>query len=87
MTPAHMLAGMTKADSYIAGMTSPDLMTADELARLSLQNKRTELVRGQLVVREPAGFRHGVVAARVARHLEEFATKWYGAWADMRTVG
>ena len=53
-------------------MTSPELMTADELARLNLPDKRTELVRGRLVVREPAGFRHGVVAVRVARYLEEF---------------
>lgn len=65
---------MTQPDSYIADMTSPDLMTADELARLNLPNKRTELIRGRLVVREPAGFRHGVVAVRVARHLEEFVT-------------
>lgn len=33
-------------------MSAP-LMTADELLRTSMPNKRTELVRGQLVVREP----------------------------------
>lgn len=65
---------MTKTESYIADMASPDLMTADELARLKLPDKRTELIRGRLVVREPAGFRHGVVAMKVARHLEEFVT-------------
>lgn len=40
-------------------------MTAEELLRLNLPNKRTELVRGVLVVREPAGYQHGDVAARV----------------------
>lgn len=67
-----MLTGMARPDSYIADMTSSDLMTADALARLNLPDKRTELVRGRLVVREPAGFRHGVVAMKVARRLEEF---------------
>lgn len=38
-------------------------MTAEELLRLNLPNKRTELVRGELRVREPAGYRHGDVAA------------------------
>jgi Uma2 family endonuclease len=40
-------------------------LTAAELERLNLPNKRTELVRGQLVVREPAGGSHGLVAARL----------------------
>ena len=51
----------------------PPLMTAEELLRLNLQDKRTELVRGGLVVREPAGYQHGDVAARllvaVANHV------------------
>ena len=46
-----------------------DTMTADQLLRLSMPDKRTELVRGQLIVREPAGGRHGAVAARVAYRL------------------
>jgi len=41
-------------------------MTAEELLRLNLLNKRTELVRGVLVVREPAGYQHGDVAMRLA---------------------
>ena len=48
-------------------------MTAEELLRLNLPNKRTELVRGVLVVREPAGYHHGDVAARllvaIANHV------------------
>jgi Uma2 family endonuclease len=41
-------------------------MTAEELLRLNLPNKRTELVRGVLIVREPAGYQHGDVAMRLA---------------------
>ena len=37
-------------------------MTADELLHARFPNKRTELVRGVLHVREPAGFLHGRVA-------------------------
>ena len=48
-------------------------MTAEELLRLNLPNKRTELVRGVLIVREPAGYQHGDVAARllvaIANHV------------------
>jgi Uma2 family endonuclease len=47
-------------------------MTADELLKLNLPDKRTELVRGKLVVREPAGFRHGAVANRLARVLSNY---------------
>jgi hypothetical protein len=41
-------------------------MTAEELRRTNLPKKRTELVRGTLVVREPAGYRHGDVAMRLS---------------------
>ena len=48
-------------------------MTAEEMLRSRLPNKRTELVRGVLVVREPAGYHHGDVAARllvaIANHV------------------
>ncbi len=47
-------------------------MTADELLRLNLPNKRTELVKGVLVVREPAGFRHGEVTVRLTKALVNF---------------
>lgn len=46
-------------------MSRPALMTAEELLRLNLPNKRTELVDGRLYVREPAGPRHGEAAARL----------------------
>ena len=44
-----------------------ELMTADELLRANLPDRRVELIRGVLVVREPAGGRHGRVAAELAR--------------------
>ena len=48
-------------------------MTADELLHLDAANKRAELVRGVLVVREPAGYQHGDVAAQllvaIANHV------------------
>ena len=51
------------------------LMTADELLHLHLPDKRTELVRGRLIVREPAGWTHGVVAmnigAKLAAHVNQ----------------
>lgn len=54
---------------YIDRMSAMALLTAEDLERLNLPNKRTELVRGALIVREPAGFKHGVVAARLAAML------------------
>lgn len=51
----------------------PSFMTAEELLRLNIPNKRTELVRGVLVVREPAGYQHGnvaaVILAAIASHV------------------
>jgi Uma2 family endonuclease len=44
-------------------------MTAEELLHLNLPGKRTELVRGVLVVREPEGYLHGAVAASLAKLL------------------
>lgn len=44
---------------------APALMTADELFTYDARGKRTELLRGRLVVREPASYGHGAVAARV----------------------
>ena len=54
---------------YVAGMTP---MTAEELSAKPLPNKRTELVRGVLVVREPAGFRHGAISAALTAILRAY---------------
>src|SRR5262245_35296855 len=59
---------MTAERAYVPGMSAA-LMTADELLQLNLPDKRTELVRGVLVVREPAGGRHGRVAMEIALRL------------------
>ena len=45
--------------------TSP--ITAEELLYLSVPDKQTELVRGRLIVREPPGYRHGVIALKITR--------------------
>jgi Uma2 family endonuclease len=51
---------------------APATMTAEDLLRLNIQDKRSELVRGQLIVREPAGFAHGVVASRIGEQMAAF---------------
>jgi len=59
--------------AYVPTMTSL-AMTADELLHTSIPNKRVELVKGHLIVREPPGGRHGGVltnlAARLWNHVE-----------------
>src|ERR1700757_2857 len=57
---------------YVPRMTPPALMTADELLHVRIPDKRVELVRGRLVVREPAGMRHGRVAMELARLLANY---------------
>ena len=61
-----------KTDPYIAPMPAVIRMTAEELLHLNLPDKRTELVKGVLVVREPAGYRHGEVAMNLALALGNF---------------
>lgn len=50
------------------------LMTAEGLLHANIPNKRTELVRGVLVVREPVGYQRGRVAMnltiRLGAHVE-----------------
>lgn len=59
--------------AYVPSMPST-LMTAEELLHASIPDKRTELVRGMLIVREPPGGRHGSVtmnlALRLGNHVE-----------------
>src|SRR5437016_5363192 len=61
------LLPMTAERAYVTGM-SP-LMTAEELLQTNLPNKRTELVRGRLIVREPAGYNHGRVTMNLTVRL------------------
>ena len=59
---------------YVPAMAPPAQMTAEELLDLRIPGKRTELVRGVLVVREPAGYMHGRVTVnltiRLGMHVE-----------------
>ena len=64
---------MTGTRRYIDAMTAPTLLTAEDLLRLQPPDKRTELVRGRMIVREPAGFRHGDVAMAIAARMHAFA--------------
>lgn len=52
-----------------------ELMTADELEHLDLPGKSTELIRGQLLVREPSGSSHGRIAATLAYFITDFARR------------
>src|SRR5438477_9087961 len=71
MTP-FILLGMATRRAYIEHVSTIAHITAEELLRLNLPNKRTELIRGQLVVREPAGALHGSVAMRIGTHIYQF---------------
>ena len=59
---------MPAEPTYVPSM-APALMTAEELLHTHVPNKRVELVRGVLVVREPPGYQHGRVTAELARQL------------------
>src|SRR5439155_16361844 len=60
---------MPAEHAYVPDM--PQLMTAEELLYTNVPNKRTELVRGRLIVHEPPGGRHGYVAANLAFRLNK----------------
>ena len=64
-----------ETDPYIAPMAPATSMTAEELLRLNLPDRRTELVKGVLVVREPAGYRHGEVAMNLGTVIHEFVRR------------
>jgi Uma2 family endonuclease len=61
---------MAKPERYYDAMTTNGLMTAEELLRQQPPHKRTELVSGRMIVREPAGHRHGRIAADLAYLLQ-----------------
>lgn len=53
-------------------ISASSLHTAEDLARLSIPDKQVELVRGVLVVHEPPGTYHGLVAGAVFHHINGF---------------
>lgn len=66
---------MKNPSTYIERVATPDLLTADQLLALNLPDKPAELVRGRLIVREPAGFQHGVVAMKLGATLADYVAK------------
>src|SRR5712691_12699688 len=64
---------MAAERAYVTRM-SP-LMTAAELLHTNLPNKRTELVRGRLIVREPAGYNHGRVTLNLTVRLGAYVER------------
>jgi Uma2 family endonuclease len=60
---------MPAEPAYVPPMP-PVLMTADELSHVYVPGKRTELVKGVLVVRELPGYRHGLVIMDLATRLD-----------------
>ncbi len=67
---------MPAEPSYVPVMSPPaSVMTADELLRTHLPDKRAELVRGVLLVREPAGSRHGLVTMNLGAELAVYAKR------------
>src|SRR5438034_2124143 len=59
----------------LRGVSTAPVLTAADVERMSIPGKQVELVRGQLVVREPPGTWHGVVAANLAYLLGEFVRR------------
>ena len=60
---------MPAEPTYVPRMSPPALLTADELHHVYVPDKRVELVRGLLVVRELPGMRHARVAMDLALAL------------------
>ena len=54
---------------------TPPLVTAEEVERISLSGKQVELVRGKVVVREPPGTWHGIIAANLTYLLSDFVRR------------
>ena len=66
---------MPAEHAYVPNMSSAALVTADELVQLRIPDKHVELVRGVLVVREPAGSTHGLVAMRLGAELAVYVKR------------
>jgi Uma2 family endonuclease len=76
MAGPQISLAMSAERAYVPAMSpSEALMSADELLRLSMPDKCTELVRGRLVVREPPGSLHGLVAMSVGAELAVYAKR------------
>src|SRR6266702_923945 len=76
-TCLHARVAMPAERAYVVSMP-PTQMTAEELLNASIPNKRTELVRGVLVVREPPGGRHGSVTMKLALRIGNYVERTGG---------
>jgi Uma2 family endonuclease len=59
----------------LRSVSASPLLTAADVERMSIPDKQVELVRGRLVVREPPGKWHGVIAANLAYFLGDFVRR------------
>jgi Uma2 family endonuclease len=76
LTPGvHHQVAMPAERAYVPGMPPASPLTAEELLALSIPDKRVELVRGVLIVREPAGYAHGRVAMNLAARLATYVER------------
>jgi len=66
-------------------MMAPAPLTADDLMRLQPPDKRVELIRGQMIVREPGGFRRGrgSLARRSSGEVDEKIADWLKAGTQL----
>ena len=64
---------MSGEPAYVPTMSPSTPVTAEDLRQVSIPGKRVELVRGVLVVREPAGLPHGRITLNLARRLADHA--------------
>lgn len=54
------------------GTSNAQIMTAEQLERIQIPDKSTELVRGRLIVLEPPGTYHGKIAGRLLTRVGPF---------------
>jgi Uma2 family endonuclease len=64
---------MPAEPAYVPTMMDPMPITAEQLLAIHIPGKQVELVRGWLVVKEPPGYLHGDVTARLAFELMQYA--------------
>ena len=67
--------------------SSDGLMTAEELERVDIPGKSTELVRGRLVVLEPPSFYHGHVSAKLLFLLGQHVFPRNLGWLSSQDTG
>lgn len=67
--------------------TGVELITAEELERIVVPGKSTELVRGRLIVREPPGEYHGHVAAKLLFVLGQHVYGRHLGWLLAQDTG